>query len=622
MKRFWIGWFVVYVLVLAGYAATNEVVVTASRTTRRVEDIAASVDVLERDTVAMESAISVDELFRSVGGVDLQGSGLPGAAVKLNMRGLTPGYQSKRVLVLMNGRRINEQYQGNAELALLPADGIARIEVLRGPASALYGSGAMGGVIQVVSLRGCDMVGTGDGAHVSTLRLAAGSHDTQHVRCGQGGVWRAVDYFVSGSYVSTGGYLQNRDGTDRDWEAWRLGGNMGWTGDRAELRVFSGFYRGKGRDDNSLRTVAKNYQQVDWTWEWNRRREAQLLVRAWRNADEDTYEWVYPGTGFYDQNTLGAELQQSLWVGDRHLATAGVELREESVDIDEVSGPIDESTSVVAGYVQDEVILNEAVEASAGIRYDNTGGYGDTWSPRVGVVWHLCNRLDFYGAVNVAHRAPGLADRFVQQEFNGMLFVGNPDLEPEMLTAYEVGARVRPTRRLRLRLALFRNDMDDTFDFTRDPDGVFRIRNVTASRTQGVEAALRVGLTARTSFFGNWSYTEGVYEAAAGDPRIIDRRLAYLAPNKGAIGLSIERLGRTSHTLLCRYVGARYGDALNTAANRMDAYVVADWRGRLHATEQLDLTVNLNNIFDTSYEEFPGVKQPGAFLMVGVEGRF
>jgi len=613
----------VMAMATGGLAESNTVVVTATRTARGVRDIAGSVDVMPREQVEQEAAVNVDELFRRVGGVDLQGSGMPGAQIKLNMRGLTPGYQSKRVLVLMDGRRINEQYQGNAEFSLIPADGLDRVEVLRGPASALYGSGAMGGVIQLFSRRGRDMVGEEDGDHATKVRVASGSHDTHHFQFSQGGVMGETDYFVSGSFVETDGYLQNRDGSDRDWQAWRLGGNLGWaTGEDSELRAFAGIYHGRGQDDNSRRTAEKNYQQFDWTWGWDANRDAQLVLRAWRNADEDTYEWVYPGTGLYDQETLGAEAQQSLWLGDRNLLVAGLEVREESVDIDEVAGRIDESTSVVAAYLQDEIIVCESVDLSAGVRYDNTGGYGEEWSPRAGAVWHPCDRLDVYGSVNIAHRAPGLSDRFVMQEYNGMLFVGNPDLDPETMTAYEVGTRIRPCDESEFSLAVFRNDMDDSFDFTRDPDGVFRIRNVTESKTQGAEASFRARLCEHATLFGNWSYTEGVYEESAGDPRIVDRQLAYLAPNKGALGLDVKGLGPTSHTLLCRYVGERYGDATNTEDNRMDDYVVADWRGRYHATDNIDLTLNINNIFDTTYEEFPGVEQPGTVVMAGIEGTF
>ena len=624
-KRVAVGMVVALAMVTVGLAESNSnvVVVTATRTAKGVEDIAASVDVMSREQVEQEAAVNVDELFRRVGGVDLQGSGMPGAAIKLNMRGLTPGFQSKRVLVLMDGRRINEQYQGNAEFALLPADGLERVEVLRGPASALYGSGAMGGVIQLFSLRGRDVVGEDGGDHAAMVRQASGTHDTHHLQFWQGGVMGATDYFVNGSFVETDGYLQNSDGSDRDWQAWRLGGNMGWaTGEESELRAFAGIYHGRGLDNNSLRTAEKDYEQLDWMWNWDSNRDAQLVLRAWRNADEDTYEWVYPGTGVYDQETLGAEAQQSLWLGDRNLLTAGLEVREESVDIDEVTGPINESTSVVGAYLQDEIIVNEALDLSVGVRYDNTGGYGEEWSPRAGAVLHPCEKMDIYGSINIAHRAPGLSDRFVMQQFNDMLFVGNPDLAPETLTAYEVGARVRPGDRVQLSLALFRNDMDDSFDFTLDPDGVFRVRNVTESRTQGAEASFSVRLCKRATLFGNWSYTEGVYEESAGDPRIEDHQLAYLAPNKGALGLDIEGLGRTSHSLICRYVGRRYGDATNTEANRMDDYAVADWRGRYHATENLDLTLNVNNIFDTTYEDFPGVEQPGTVVMAGVEGRF
>ena len=74
--------------------------------------------------------------------------------------------------------------------------------------------------------------------------------------------------------------------------------------------------------------------------------------------------------------------------------------------------------------------------------------------------------------------------------------------------------------------------------------------------------------------------------------------------------------------LRCRYVGSRYGDAANTAGNRMDDYVVVDWRSRVALSPALCLTLNVDNVLDASYEDFPGVEQPGVFVMAGAELSF
>ena len=104
-------------------------VVTPTRTENATRDVPASITVIDRQAIELSGAVTVDELFRTVLGAELQGSGVPGSPVKLSFRGLTAGYQTKRVLVLIDGRRANEQYQGNVEFATIPADTVQRIQI-------------------------------------------------------------------------------------------------------------------------------------------------------------------------------------------------------------------------------------------------------------------------------------------------------------------------------------------------------------------------------------------------------------------------------------------------------------------------------------------------------------
>lgn len=592
------------------------VVVTATRTDTVVRDIPASVDLLPRERIESATPIAVDEVFKGMGGVDLQGSGLPGSAIKLSMRGLTTGYQSKRVLVMLDGRRLNDPYQGNAEFGLLPADSIERIEVVRGPGSALYGSGAMGGVVNIITRRGTENPFT-------RLRVAGGSHDTRYGRVSHGWKKGLLDYFVSGSYVTTDGYAKTRNGADRDWEAANVVANAGLQlGEDAQLRIFAGYYDGEGTDENSDREVEKDYVHGLYTLQWGSNKDAVLQVRAYRNGEDNIYDWVFPGRGVYDQETLGAEIIQSFWLGEAQQVTLGVEGRRESVDIDEVSGPIDESSSLVAGLVQDQVHLGDRFRVTAGLRADRDGDFGTEWSPRVGVLWQACDAAEVYASVNQAHRAPSLSDRFVRTEFNGMLFVGNPDLQPETLTAYEAGVRFRCKERVSVEAAAFFNAMDDSFDFVLDADGTFRNRNVTESETYGAEVSLRCRLWDKAEAFANYSHTEGEYVDFPAISGVDGNDIAYLAKNKAAAGMEfVCPLGAT-HAASCRYTDDRFGDAQNTAENRMDDHVVFDWRSRVPVGDQLVLTLNVDNIFDRGYQEFPGLDQPGRIVMVGAELTF
>jgi len=593
----------------------EDIVVTATRTAQSVADVPASVQVLDRQAIVNSGAVTVDQVFRNVAGVDLQGSGLPGAAIRLSLRGLTPGYQSERVLVLVDGRRVNDAYLGNPEFLLMPADNLERVEILRGPASALYGSNAEGGVINIVTRRGADTPFT-------QVTAAAGSHQTQAYRLSHGWKSGALDYFLTASHADTAGYMRNSDGTRRDWRDWNVTGNLGWQFDQdAELRLFLGQLTGEGADENSRRETQRDYAAALYRLRWDEQRDAELILRGYRNGQRDLYDWKYPGEGIYRQETLGAEVQQSLWVAARHLATAGADVRRDGVNIDEVAGKIVADTTAGGVYAQDEVYFGDSVRLTLGLRDDSAADYGGEWCPRVGLLWRPVEQAEAYASWNRAYRAPSLSDRYVRTEYNGALFVGNPELKPETLTACEVGVRVRPVERVRAELAVFDNEMRDSFDFMRDPDGVFRNHNVTRSWTRGVESSLSCRIAERMTAFANYAYTAGEYRQGS-MPDIEGNRLAYLAPHKAAAGVEFATPGGQTHALSARHVAARYGDAQNTPANRMDDYVTLDWRSRVPVGKHATVTLSVDNLLDQTYQNFPQVNQPGTTILAGMELTF
>lgn len=599
----------------------GEIVVTATRTEKEAREVPGSIQVIGKAELEAANARNVDELFKTVLGVDLQGGGFPGSPVRLNMRGLTTGYQSQRVLVLVDGRRINEQYQGNVEFALLPADNVERIEILRGPGSALYGSNAMGGVINVITKRGQETAFT-------EVAASAGSYDTQLYRVSHGWKTGALDYFLTGSRVRTDGYMNNEDGSDRDWSAENVTGNLGWTlSADSELRLFLGNYDGEGTDDVADREAQKDYQDLRYTLKWSEDLDARLSLRVYRNGEHHHYAWKGAPKGNYAQYTIGGELQQSLWLDDSHLLTLGVDVRREDVDADEVTGDVSENMSTTAVYCQDEIFLSDAFQITAGARYDYSADYGDELSPRLGLLYRLGDDTELFASANRAYRAPSLSDRYARIVFFGLVFEGNPDLDPETMTAYEIGTRHRFSKKLQAELAVFRNDIKDYWDYMFDAvAGVFRNENVARVKSYGVETGLRYQITDGLSGFLNYSYTKATYEEYEDNAAVEDNVLEDLARNKASMGLDFRKPDGLSVSLKGRYVGSRYTDAGNTSDTKLDRHVIVDLRAQVPITENLTATVSVDNLFNTGYRDLPrnlqAGRQPGRMVMVGCVLRF
>ena len=141
---------------LAAAAGTNPppsslppVVVTAGRLGLPLTNLPASAQTVARPDIEASGATSLDGALDRIVGAERESYGLPGAGVKFDLRGLAWDYQSKSALVLMDGRRVNEAFQGNVEFAQLPPGNVEQVTVIRGPGSCAYGSGALGGVVDV-----------------------------------------------------------------------------------------------------------------------------------------------------------------------------------------------------------------------------------------------------------------------------------------------------------------------------------------------------------------------------------------------------------------------------------------------------------------------------------------
>ncbi len=591
-------------------ASVTNIVVTASRVARPIEVIPASATVVDAAALSASGAMTVEGVFRNFPGIDLQGSGLPGQPVRLNLRGLTSGYQSQRVLVLMDGRRLNDSYQGNVEFGLLPVYGLDRVEIVRGPASALYGSNAEGGVIQLFSRHATP------GNPYGLLAAAFGDFDTQEYRLEQGAASGRLDYGVSLAHQVTGGYLKNEDGARQDWSAVSGDGNLGVNlGSGSTLRLYTGAYDGFGTDASSEREAHRNYQSAEYRWSDLRGAAPDLVARAYRNGDKEEYDWFYPGKGRYDMQSLGSEVQLSLWANAWNRLTGGGEWRQDSVDIHEVADRIDESTDNAAGFVQDEIEAGDW-RFTAGVRYDYAADYHGFWSPRLGALYRVNDDCELFASVNQSHQAPSLSDRYVNVEYMGFEFVGNPNLDPETVTAYEVGFRARPEEAVSVQFSAYYQNMKDSFDFLLAPDGKFRNYNATRSIIYGSEAEARWTMSRGFSSYATISYTEGTYDRFS-MPEVEGNRIAYLAPWKASAGLEYRTAAGSMHGLHVRYTDARYADAQNEV--KMDDAAVVDWRSRVALREKLFLTLRVQNLLDRDYAELPGVEQPGRWTMVGFE---
>ncbi len=551
--------------------------------TRGVEVITAEqIRTLPARTVAdvLEWALAVDVMPRSP------------ALADVAVRGGT----FEQVLVMVDGVRASDAQTGHFDLNLaVPLDQVERIEIVRGPASALYGADAVGGLIHVVTRR------EGAGARA---RAQAGSWDTRSA---------ALSYttHVGGVRADLGGEWQRSDGhragTDYEVGSGRLALSMPvgqWTvnadaGHAARNFGADGFY-GPFPSYEETRTTTG-------TLALRAAPEARFVVEPTlsvrRHADDFVLRRADPS--FYrNQHTnlrWGGEVMARLRVPSGLRLAGGGEWFSDELESARLG---DRTEQRAAALVEAAAGRVGRLSATAGVRADWHERYGTEWSPSAAAAWWLSEGVRLRASAGRAFRAPTWTERYYQDPAN----VGDPNLKPEQSWSAEVGASAFVARGVRLGIAGFVRHSDQLIDWAK-PDGAadqpWRTRNVEDARFRGVEAeASWAGpLGVAWNATGTWlSFTTGAADGFTSKSalRPVTENVTVGARRTFADRLSVSLLGRRA-----RRVGEE-------AYLRLDARASYDIRA-------LRVFADVQNATHMGYLDISGLAAPGRALMIGLE---
>lgn len=442
------------------------VIVSATRTAQIADEALAPVIVITRDEIERTQAKDVADLLRFHAGLDIGRNGGPGQPTSLFLRGT----DSNHTLVLIDGVRMNPGTIGGAAINNLNPALIERIEIVKGPRSALYGSDAIGGVINIITRdapEGGRLEATVGAGSFGTRELAgAASYRDSDRRLG-----------VDAARLDSDGYAPR---TDSDIES-------GY--DNTNVKVFAGtrvgavdaelsHFQSAGKVeylDFFLTPIDQNYKNA--VTALNLRAEPVSgwashlqLGRAIDEIDQNQSD-DYAHT---ERTTL--DWQNDIQLGAAQLLTAGILLSQEDVRALSFGSLFDETTDVNAVYMQDAIEAGRHRWLFAVRHTDHeTFGGNTTWDMEYGFSLSDATRLT--AAAGTAFRAPDGTDRFG--------FGGNPDLDPEEARNLELGLHHALTPRQTMTLSAFQNDIEDLIEFD---FGTSQTINVGEARIRGVEA--------------------------------------------------------------------------------------------------------------------------------------
>lgn len=496
-----------------------QVVVTASLIEQKLEDAPASITVIGREELNNRPVQDLADALVGAAGVHVGGVGLGRRGISI--RGMSNEY----TLTMIDGRRVSQTASvighSEADVGWIPTEGIERIEVVRGPMSSLYGSDALGGVINIITRSATD-----------EWRASMNSR----------GEWREDDrggeVMQTGLYVS-GPLVQDRLGITaygefRDREPTvsptdpRLSemegrevvnGNLAlnWTPDDAQ-RISLNYGRGSEDRERNAVTGRNYYVTTDLIdreqyalshighWQWG-----ETSVRAYGTKLEKVNRRS-SGTPVRPQllEDRTYDARTTLNLGDSNRLSLGGEWREEELFDTSMNREGYDSVRHRAVFVQNELDLDRWLLV-LGTRYDDHDIFGGYNSPRAYAVYHATDRLTFKGGVGRGFKAPNLKVLSPEYSVTTSAFVvfGNPNLEPEFNTSYELGAHYRAAR-WSVQATLFQNDVKDLIQSycAADCDAlrVLNYENVDQARIRGVEIATSLAPLPRLAMDLNYTF--------------------------------------------------------------------------------------------------------------------
>ena len=578
-------------------AVEESVVVTATLEPEERRDVSATVRVIDADEIAARGAETVVALVGSTAGAHAVTYGAPGQNGSVFIRGA----DSNQTLVLWNGLPLNDPFFGAFNWAFLATEGVERIEVVPGPFSALYGSSAMGGVVQVLTA-----ARSGVGALVEV-----GQRDHRRVALSGGGTAGPLEATVTGHWREGRGGLGNDHYDGREASA-----RLRWP---AATGAFDAALLARWNDSDTgvpfVGLTPSPERQIAWE-----ELECGLPLTAVRgpwelagSASQVHYDNTFrdPADPFgFTAGDTEARSDRARLLGTRRLAgrgwwAAGGEWERHTVTDSSNFGPnLDAARQRTRAAFAQLHLEGPRWGLDAGVRRDENDVFGAATSPRLGAVFAVTERLRLRASYGESFRSPSLGELYYP-------FFGNPELEPERgrsaEVAVELGGGQLGGNPWRLDVVAFDNRQEDLIDFPLASPGFV---NVGRARSRGVEltAGVRRGIV-DLRLDGTWLDAE---DRDTGAP-------LRLRPEHSAHFVAVVRPPRLDLSLTASWIGERPdSDPLTFAPATNPAYTTLDLGVRFRAASWLTPYLRLENALDERYEPALGFPAPGRLVVAGV----
>lgn len=591
--------------------ALDDMVVTASRVPTQKIDTPADISVITKEEIADQNYASASDALRAIPGVNVLGSGAKGSSMgqdKILLNG------DERVLVLVDGRRMNLGSSGNSSADWLPpVNAIERIEVLKGGGSALYGTDAVGGVINVIMKKGSEI-----GNHV-TVKAAGGSWNAeQYAISASGSTDSGLGLIVSATKERRGEYkFKNANGKSQ------LLKNSGYddTGVIVKLdqkvgednRIGVNFehinaeggspfgYSGFGNTDSHKR-ISNN---VALRYDWNESSDERGYVQVYKNYQHAHFRSpVASRQSNFTDSTIGLEAQQNFKFSDTDELTVGLEYYKTTVDNTSLyTGERDINNKAI--FAENRWEFAPSWQLNTGLRYDHHSKYGSEVTPKVALNKKFDENSNVYLSWGRVFNAPTTDDLFWHQvdssQWGTFYTYGDPNLKPEKGYVWTFGGNTKLNEKTSLSANVFYSKITDAidWDYTSVPNYTLAV-NVNKEKRRGLELSLNHDFDDNLSAYASYTYVQVKQDKGKGFTKDLTTK-----PNIYRAGLKYKN----ADWLFTLNANAVTGQSEKQFVD--SSYFTLDLGAQYKINDNAKLFINGYNLTNARYAEFGGLYKNG-----------
>ena len=587
-----------------------EMTITATRISTLPENTSSSATVITSDEIARSQQPFVADILRGEPGVDVATTGQPGSQTQVFLRGASPD----GTLVLVDGIPVNNAFNNGFDFSTLPVNNIERIEILRGPQSTLYGSEAMGGVINIVTKNG-------SGPPTGSVQTEYGSFNSLLTRGTLAASEGKLSFSADGSFHST-----DNDRINSAYQAINFSGHMGYqfndwlkagllttylkSEDGSPNDIFTDDPNDSLKNENYLVGLTLEADPFDW---WNSK------VTLSHSHERGIFDEPAPNPPFffsdYSSRTVAersrVDFQNIFTLNGRNKILVGGTYDDASASYQDSYSALDRTIGTRSAYAQYDFTPVKRVTLTADGRVDDSSAFGTHATYQFGGRFTAPRTETIFRAnVGTAFRAPSIDDLY----YPGF---SNPNLKPEESFGWDAGFE-QPLLdgKFHVGSTFFHNDFDNLIQFS----GVtFEPENVGRARTLGLENF--ASWTPATNFTIRAAYTWlETKDLDTGGPLVRRPR------NSGSLDLDWKicpRLEATAHAL---FTGGRtdnnFDDPTQPPVVTLSSYTKVDLGLSYRVCKNFSVYGRVENLLDEQYQEAYGFPALGRFVAVGMVARF